>query len=121
MGARPGRVVTTAVRSPVSPATRWIRVLSIASARVIVGRMLVREHASVEVPTPGLSYMSRFETQCFIDTSFELTTIAPGPHCWLSKTGVARRTTAAVAAGADEKNINVALGRAVVRAIAPPA
>jgi hypothetical protein len=35
-GARHGRVVTTAVRSPVRPATRWMRVVSIASARVVV-------------------------------------------------------------------------------------
>jgi hypothetical protein len=34
---------------------------------------------------------------------------------------MARVITAAVAAGADEEKINEALGRAVVRAIAPPA
>ncbi len=32
-GARHGRVVTTAVRRPVRPATRWMRVVSMASAR----------------------------------------------------------------------------------------
>jgi hypothetical protein len=33
MGARNGRVVTTVVRAPVRPATRWMRVVSRASAR----------------------------------------------------------------------------------------
>jgi hypothetical protein len=40
-GARHGRVVTDAVRSPVRPTTRWIGVVSIASARVMAGRMVV--------------------------------------------------------------------------------
>ena len=34
-GARHGRVVTHAVRAPVRPATLWIRVVSMASARVM--------------------------------------------------------------------------------------
>ena len=46
VGARNGRVVTHAVRSPVRPATLWIYVVSMASARVIAGRMVVRWRAS---------------------------------------------------------------------------
>ena len=52
-GARHGRVVTNAVRSPVRPATRWMRVVSMASARVIVGRMVVRRRANI--PVTGLT------------------------------------------------------------------
>ena len=52
-GARNGRVVTNAVRSPVRPATRWIRVVSMASARVIAGRMVVSRRASIDLPAPG--------------------------------------------------------------------
>jgi hypothetical protein len=52
-GARNGRVVTKAVRSPVSPATLWIRVVSMASASVIAGRMVVSRRASMGVPAPG--------------------------------------------------------------------
>jgi len=52
-GAPNGRVVTNAVRSPVRPATRWIRVVSMASARVIAGRMAVSGRASIDVPAPG--------------------------------------------------------------------
>src|SRR4030095_4276879 len=37
-GARHGRVVTHAVRSPVRPATRWMHVVSTASGRRIAGR-----------------------------------------------------------------------------------
>jgi hypothetical protein len=39
-GARHGRAVTKAVRAPVKPATRWMRVVSMASASVIAGRMV---------------------------------------------------------------------------------
>jgi hypothetical protein len=46
-GARHGRVVTNAVRSPVRPATRWIRVVSMASARVIAGRRVMNRRASI--------------------------------------------------------------------------
>jgi hypothetical protein len=35
------------------PATRWIRVVSMASARVIAGRMVVSRRASIDVPAPG--------------------------------------------------------------------
>jgi hypothetical protein len=38
--ARHGRVVTRAVRAPVRPATLWIRVVSMASARVIAGSIV---------------------------------------------------------------------------------
>jgi hypothetical protein len=50
---RPGRVGTRAVRAPVRPATRGMRVVSRASARRIVGRMVVSRRASLDVPTPG--------------------------------------------------------------------
>src|SRR5262245_28758982 len=52
-GARNGRVVTNAVRAPVRPATLWIRVVSMASARVIAGRMVVSRRASIDLPAPG--------------------------------------------------------------------
>ena len=52
-GARNGRVVTNAVRPPVRPATRWMRVVSRASARVIAGRMVVSRRASIDLPAPG--------------------------------------------------------------------
>src|SRR4029450_1148279 len=51
-GARHGRAVTHAVRAPVRPATRWIRVVSMASARVIAGRMVVSRRASIDLPAP---------------------------------------------------------------------
>ena len=53
MGARNGRVVTKAVRSPVRPATLWMRVVSMASARVMAGRMVVSRRASIDLPAPG--------------------------------------------------------------------
>jgi hypothetical protein len=53
MGAQHGLVVTNAVRPPVSPATRWIRVVSMASARVIAGRMVVSRRTSIDLPAPG--------------------------------------------------------------------
>jgi hypothetical protein len=52
-GARNGRVVTTAVRPPVRPATRWMRVVSRAAARLMAGRMVARRRASLNVPAPG--------------------------------------------------------------------
>jgi hypothetical protein len=52
-GARHGRVVTNAVRSPVRPATRWIRVVSMASARIIAGRMVVSRGARIDLPAPA--------------------------------------------------------------------
>jgi hypothetical protein len=55
MGARKGRVVTRAVRSPVRTrtATRWMRVVSMALGRVIAGRMVVSRRASINLPAPG--------------------------------------------------------------------
>jgi hypothetical protein len=52
-GARNGRVATTAVRPPVRPATRGMRVVSRASARLIAGNMVVNRRASLDVPAPG--------------------------------------------------------------------
>jgi hypothetical protein len=53
VGARHGRAVTKVVRSPVRPATLWIRVVSMAWVRVIAGRMVVGRRASMDVPAPG--------------------------------------------------------------------
>jgi hypothetical protein len=50
MGARNGRVVTTTVWALVRPATRWMRVVSMASARVMAGRLVVSRRASIDVP-----------------------------------------------------------------------
>jgi hypothetical protein len=41
------------LRPPVRPATLWIRVVSMASARVMAGRIVVRRRASIDVPVPG--------------------------------------------------------------------
>jgi hypothetical protein len=60
MRARHGRVVTNVVRPPVSPATRWMRVVSMASARVMAGRMVVSRRASIDMPEPGVPRRSRF-------------------------------------------------------------
>jgi hypothetical protein len=51
-GARNGRVVTKAVRSPVRPAPRWIRVISRASARVMAGKSVVSRRASFNLSAP---------------------------------------------------------------------
>ena len=53
LGGRHGRVVTTAVRPPVRPATRWMRVVSRASARVMAGKIVVSRRASIDLPAPG--------------------------------------------------------------------
>ena len=45
-----GGFVTTAVRAPVRPAMLWMRVASIASAKVIAGRMVVSLRASIDLP-----------------------------------------------------------------------
>jgi hypothetical protein len=58
-GARHGRVVTNAVRSPVRPATRWMWVVSMDSARLIAGKMVVSQRGSIDVPVPG-----RAEDEC---------------------------------------------------------
>jgi hypothetical protein len=58
-GARNGRVVTHAVRAPVGPATLWMRVVFMASARVMDGRMVVSRRASMDLPAPGGPSRSR--------------------------------------------------------------
>jgi hypothetical protein len=45
--------VTRAVRPPVRPATRWIRVVASASARRIAGRRMARRRASRDVTAPA--------------------------------------------------------------------
>jgi hypothetical protein len=52
-GTQNGRVVTTAVWAPVRPETRWMRVVSMASARLIAGKMVVRRRANIDFPAPG--------------------------------------------------------------------
>jgi hypothetical protein len=51
-GARKGRIVTHAMRAPVRPATRGMRVVSMASARVMAGKMVVSRRVSLDFPTP---------------------------------------------------------------------
>jgi hypothetical protein len=41
------------MRPVVRPATRWIRVVSSASAGLIAGRMVARRRASLDFPAPG--------------------------------------------------------------------
>jgi hypothetical protein len=42
-----------AVQSPVRPATRWVRVVSIASRRVIAGRVVASRCAGIDFPARG--------------------------------------------------------------------
>jgi hypothetical protein len=46
-------VMTNTVWAPVRPATLWMRVVSMASARVMAGRMVVSRRASIDLPAPG--------------------------------------------------------------------
>jgi hypothetical protein len=50
----------TAVRSPVRPATLWMRVVSIASGRVIAGTIVMSWRADIDFPTPGATSMRTF-------------------------------------------------------------
>jgi hypothetical protein len=61
VGARPGRVVTKVVRSLVRPATRWMRVVSMPSARVM---MVGHRRASIDWPAPGRPRSRRFGSEC---------------------------------------------------------
>jgi hypothetical protein len=38
---------------PLRPAVLWIRVVSMASARIIAGRIVVSRRASIDLPAPG--------------------------------------------------------------------
>jgi hypothetical protein len=51
--------VTTAVRTPVRPATQWMRVVSRASGRVIAGKIVVSRRASIDFPARGVLRMRR--------------------------------------------------------------
>jgi hypothetical protein len=62
VGARNGRLVTTAVRSLVRPAMLWMRMVSMASARVMAGRMVVSRRASIDVPAPESARIPFCET-----------------------------------------------------------
>jgi hypothetical protein len=53
VGARHGRVVTNVVRSPVRPATRWIRVVSMAPARIIAGKIATSRRSRSGFPALG--------------------------------------------------------------------
>jgi hypothetical protein len=53
MRARHGRVVTSVVRAPVTPATRWRHVVSRGSARRSAGRRVVGRRASIDLPAPA--------------------------------------------------------------------
>src|ERR1700757_1617644 len=53
VGARKGRVVPNAGGFPGGPAPLWMRVVSMASARVIAGRMVVSRRAKMDVPASG--------------------------------------------------------------------
>jgi hypothetical protein len=50
IGAEKDPVEVPFITWPVRPATRWMRVVSMASARVIAGRMVVSHRASIDVP-----------------------------------------------------------------------
>jgi hypothetical protein len=60
---RSRRALTGAVRSPVRPATLWMRAVSTASARVIPGRIIVRWQASLDAPAPGAPSMRAFGSE----------------------------------------------------------
>jgi hypothetical protein len=64
MGARHGRVVTRAARSPVRAAMRWRRVVSKASARLIAARMGLRPRARVDGPAPGTHSLNTRWAHC---------------------------------------------------------
>jgi hypothetical protein len=70
MGARHGRVVTTAVRPPVQAATPWMQMVSRASARVMSGRMVVRHRASGNVRAPAAPSRSRLCPNAHIIPTF---------------------------------------------------
>jgi hypothetical protein len=54
MRARDGRVVANVVRAPVRPATQLTLMVSMASATLISGKVVVTQRASLDVPAPGL-------------------------------------------------------------------
>jgi site-specific DNA recombinase len=68
-------VVTNAVRSPVRPATLWMRVVSMALARVIAGRMVVSRRASIDFPVPGGPKSERLWTEHPHDVLHRLATV----------------------------------------------
>jgi hypothetical protein len=47
-----GEAVTKAMEASVRPATRWMRVVSMASARDVTGRMVVSRSAVIAVKIP---------------------------------------------------------------------
>jgi hypothetical protein len=65
---RPG--LTKIVRSPVRPATLWMRVVSMASARVMAGRIVVSRRASIDLPAPGGPSKSTLWAECLHSVQF---------------------------------------------------
>jgi hypothetical protein len=61
-----------AVRSPVRPATLWMWVVSMASARVIAGKMVVGPRVSLDVPAPGVPIITRYEHNACMSFRFAL-------------------------------------------------
>ena len=57
-------VVTSAVRPSDMPATPWRHMASMASARVIAGRIVVRRRASNDFPASGAPSMNTLWSQC---------------------------------------------------------
>jgi hypothetical protein len=53
MGAPKGRAETNAIRPPVRPTTRWLRMVSMASARGVAGSMEARRRADIDFPAPS--------------------------------------------------------------------
>jgi hypothetical protein len=62
---------------PLKPATLWMRVVSMASARVIAGRIVVSRRASIDLPAPGWPSRRTFGSQ-------RLHHLSPGRCCDIS-------------------------------------
>ena len=60
MAGDTGAMVTTVVRSPVKPAMRGMRKVSMASARLIAGRMVVSRRLRLHVPAARLRASTRW-------------------------------------------------------------
>ena len=64
----------------VRPVTRWIRVVSTASARGIAGRMVVRRLASLDVPATASPGVGRDRQNAFEVLSFTLPSKGANNH-----------------------------------------
>jgi hypothetical protein len=54
----------------VRPATRWMGVVSMASASVIAGRMVARRRANIDVPAPESCLPATWARPCLLTGSF---------------------------------------------------